>query len=286
MKKIFVLNLRGNIIGDSIRESGLFAFLKEKYKGCYLATTGGSIIKKVHENNPDVDEFFELKELNQLMKPISKAKKAAYVLQAMKKAIKYMRGYDVCVLTQRLTYPYKLAPVLAGVKTILQKDKLKYKRPPKMYFSKKEQTAIKKFLKKGNKRVALNIESQEAARCWSMNKYIKLIELLIKNKYSVYLLGLDRDYNKPVVKKFDKKIVDLVDVTPIRQSALILKHMKLYIGNDSGLSHIAAAVDTNSITILINSTVDIMHDPKKSKVVKLRKPSVEEVFKKVNQLTK
>ncbi|MFH1211585.1 MAG: glycosyltransferase family 9 protein, partial [Candidatus Woesearchaeota archaeon] len=277
------LNLRGNIIGDSLRESALFEYLKKTHKGCFLATTGGSIVKVIHENNPFIDEFIELKELNILSKKASKIKKAFFLFRAMLKAYRKMRGFDVCVLTQRHRYPYKLLPLIAGLK-IIEKNSLPFtKYPCRMYFNKDEENAVKKYLGKNEKkRIAVDIESNDTSRCWSTHNFSMLIGLLLKRKYSVYLLGIDRQQNSPIIEKFGKKIQDIVGKTPIRESASLLKKMDFYVGNDSGLSHVAAAVDTSSLTILIDSVVDIFNDPKKSRAIKLRKPSVNEAFKAID----
>jgi len=276
MKRIFVLNLRGNVIGDSIKESALFEYLKQE--PCYLATTGGSVINQLHLNNPHINEFHELKELNHLTQNISKIKKAYYSFKAMWEAFKLMKGFDVCVLTQKHKYPYYLIPKLRGIKTILEKEKLPYKSfIPKMYFSDEEEK--KTFFPKKNKQtICINIESKDPKRCWDRDNYVKLIDKLV-NKYQIVLLGTDLTYNRPLINKFNKQIINLINRTTIRESASVIKQADLYIGNDSGLSHIAAAVKTDLINIMLDSTVDIFNDG--TRVVKLRKPKVKDVVRKI-----
>ena len=148
-----------------------------------------------------------------------------------------------------------------------------------MYFSKEELNAAKAMIPKSNKkRICMNIESKDLNRCWDRKNFIELIKSLCKN-YQIVLLGTNQDYNKSITDKFKKEIVNLVGKTSIRETAVIIKESELYIGNDSGLSHVSAAVNTNLINIMLGSKVDILNDEKKSKVVKLKKPNVKRVLK-------
>jgi ADP-heptose:LPS heptosyltransferase len=48
-------------------------------------------------------------------------------------------------------------------------------------------------------------------------------------------------------------IPSYVDKLTVRETASVLKSCRLYIGNDSGLSHLASAVKTNNIAIYIHA---------------------------------
>jgi ADP-heptose:LPS heptosyltransferase len=284
MKKIFVLNLRGNIIGDSLREDALFQYLKARYPDSYVTTTGGTVVESIHKNNPNIDKFILIKELDNLTKDIPKIKKINYMLKAMIKSHKLMIGYDVVIITQKIKLPFLVLAKLSGVKEILKKEDLPYKKYfGRMYFTKDEENKIRRYLVKG-RRIAINIESIDPKRCWNRNNYSVFIGRLLEKGYKVYILGLDNEYNKPLIDSFGHSIRNLIGKTSIRESALIIKNADLFVGNDSGLAHIAAAADTNSLIILLDSKVDILNDPRKCRAIKLRKPSVDEVYKEVLRL--
>jgi ADP-heptose:LPS heptosyltransferase len=275
MKKIFVLNLRGNIIGDSVKECALFSLLKKQYPKSYIATTGGKIIREIHKNNPNIDQFHYLAELDKFTPKYCKMKKIFYHISALKKAFKLIKGYDLIVLTQKHKYPYVLLPKLRNIKFI-EKEETDYKKyNTKIYFTKREENSMKKYLiKNKKKKIAINIESKDIKRCWPKKKYSKLIQELLIKGYDIYLLGTDKNYNKEIIKKYSGFIQNLVGKTTIRETALIIKNSDLYIGNDSGLSHIAATVNTNSLTILIDSDIDLINKKRGYKAIKIRKPKI------------
>ena len=86
---------------------------------------------------------------------------------------------------------------------------------------------------------------------WSPLCFQRLIENLSIN-YAIVLLGgkEDVDISQVMLEKlFNHSIVDIIGKTTIRQAAAVLNKCKLFIGNDSALLHIAAAVDIPTISI-------------------------------------
>ncbi|MFC1648858.1 glycosyltransferase family 9 protein [Nanoarchaeota archaeon] len=283
MTRIFVLNLRGNVIGDSVKESSLFRFLKERTTDAYIATNGSTVTRELHKHNPDVDEFIYTPDLDILTSDASKLKKAMAMKKAMGQLKDLLKTYEVVVWTSM-----RKPSLMPGIrkKRLLLKEAMPYKKfPCKMHFTKKEETDAKKLVKGKGKKIALNIESKDLKRCWGIEDYKKLIDELLKKKYKIYLLGTDKEYNEPITKKYGKKITNLVGKTNIRETALVIKNMNLYIGNDSGLSHVAAAVDTNSITIFMGTHTDILNDKSKCKAVKLTDPLMGTILEEVQACT-
>jgi ADP-heptose:LPS heptosyltransferase len=277
--KIFVLNLRGNIIGDSIKESALFSLLKNQYPRSYISTTGGKKVRELHKNNPNINRFYYLKELDSLTSKKNKLVKSMKLFSALLKTLKLSKGYDLIVLTQKNKFPYILIPKLNKIKFLL-KENLDYKKyNSQIYFKKDEESKIKKYLTKNQKKkIGIDIESKDIKRCWSIEKFSILIQELLIKGYEIYLLGTDSNFNKEITTKYAGLIHDLIGKTDIRETALLIKNLDLYIGNDSGLTHIASAVNTNSITILIDSNTDILNNKKTYRGIKLRNPSVDKII--------
>ncbi len=90
---------------------------------------------------------------------------------------------------------------------------------------------------------------------WPLNSYLQLLKkLLEKKKYfeSVVLLGSKDDKDK--CQRFKKemndvKVYNLAASLKILEIFELLKLCKLFVGNDSGLSHLAAAANTKTLTL-------------------------------------
>ena len=88
-------------------------------------------------------------------------------------------------------------------------------------------------------------------KVWPQKNYLLLIDALKNDFDAVVLLGDKRDQESSGA--FDKNnslpVINLCGKTNLLQVAAVQKKMKLFIGNDSGLGHLASAVDIPTITI-------------------------------------
>jgi len=100
--------------------------------------------------------------------------------------------------------------------------------------------------------VALGIGALNNKRKWPINNYIGLCEYLL-DKFDINILLLggseDRELGDKITSNIKKKIVNLAGKTTLREVYSILKKCNLYIGNDTGLMHIAAAASVPVIEI-------------------------------------
>ena len=72
----------------------------------------------------------------------------------------------------------------------------------------------------------------------------------LKDEANIILLGSkDETHLGEFISIDENKIINLVGKTNIRQAAALIARSNLFIGNDSGLMHIAAAVSTPVIEI-------------------------------------
>jgi len=93
---------------------------------------------------------------------------------------------------------------------------------------------------------------------WGVKNYLELIKRLVNDNYSVVLVGTSLEVeDAKYIQNECLDIISLVDKTNLTQLKGVLYQAKLYIGNDSGPSHIAAGVGTNTITIF--GPTDIKH---------------------------
>jgi heptosyltransferase-2 len=101
--------------------------------------------------------------------------------------------------------------------------------------------------------VAIAPMSDELLRNWDNKNYIQLCQQIIRNhKHSIVLLGTQSQREKiDEIAKFDeKRIFNASGYFSVLESAAIVKHSDLFIGNDSGFTHIAKALNKKFIAII------------------------------------
>ncbi|WP_368030671.1 glycosyltransferase family 9 protein [Arcobacter sp. s6] len=113
-----------------------------------------------------------------------------------------------------------------------------------------------------NRVIAISTGTSERwlSKKWGVNNYLNLIKELVKNNYQIVLIGseLELEESEFILKNFqNNEVTSFVNKTNLTQLKNLLAEVDLYIGNDSGPSHIAAGVGTNTITIF--GSTDIKH---------------------------
>ena len=99
-----------------------------------------------------------------------------------------------------------------------------------------------------DKYIVISPTTSQKISAWHINSFIELIKLLPRD-INVVVLGdkttIELD-NLCMLSNF----VNLINKTTIEEAADIIKNSKLYIGNDSGLTHVALKFDIPFICIL------------------------------------
>lgn len=102
---------------------------------------------------------------------------------------------------------------------------------------------------KGSLLVGIGLGAGEPKRIWPVERFGELITWLVKEKKAkVVLLGSSveiscgRNIQKYLSDDTKTRVVDLIGKTSLRQAAALIGCCSFYIGNDTGLIHIAAAM--------------------------------------------
>jgi len=104
---------------------------------------------------------------------------------------------------------------------------------------------------KGNRLLAVGIGANFEGKIWNISNYIELASFLNEFFDVIILVG---DKNDAVLSKefalgYKGKIIDCCGHYNLLETAAIIKRSDFFVGNDSGLGHIASAVKTKSFTI-------------------------------------
>ena len=109
----------------------------------------------------------------------------------------------------------------------------------------------------------MSVFSKSEDRQWSVEKIIRLIKEILKKGYTdkIVLIGDGSANNLSAAKNLIKllnfssgEIVDLTGKTTLSESSYIIKNCTLFIGLDSGPSHLAYMLAPKSLVIFV--TVD------------------------------
>lgn len=103
----------------------------------------------------------------------------------------------------------------------------------------------------GPRRVALGPGARWAPKRWPARRFRDLADRLQDTCDAVVLLGdrADTDCCREIAAGMQRPCLDLAGRTTLLQGAALLAHMQLFIGNDSGLGHLAAAAGIPTLTL-------------------------------------
>lgn len=121
---------------------------------------------------------------------------------------------------------------------------------PEMFLTNEESV---KYIQPYNT-VAIDTRAGWLIKKWNHDNFVKLVNLLHDLKFRVIEVGKTL-YSS--VQKLPNVDDSYLDKLTIRETASVIKSCRLYIGNDSGLSHMSAAVGTKHITIYSKSSLAV-----------------------------
>lgn len=106
--------------------------------------------------------------------------------------------------------------------------------------------------------IAIVPHALDEARMWDWHRYAELIDVIGMNFKKVFFLLLGGEDSNMLCNKITEyckcnRVIDLSGKTNLRQVAEILRLCTIYIGADTGLAHIAAAVNLPTIEIVCHS---------------------------------
>ena len=94
------------------------------------------------------------------------------------------------------------------------------------------------------------------AKCWPLDYYAELASELIEKGFQVWIFGSEKDHAAAEKIAKNNMAVNLCGKTRLEDSIDLLSVCKSAVTNDSGLMHIAAAVDIPLVAIYGSSTPD------------------------------
>ena len=123
---------------------------------------------------------------------------------------------------------------------------------PTIWLSNYEKRKARKLLPKSYKKIlAFGLGANSSHKIWPTKFYAELGNLLKQKFDLIVLIGdvKDNEFFSIFTKNYKGPLLNLSGKLDLLTTAAVLEKVQLFIGNDSGLGHIASAVNVNTFTI-------------------------------------
>ena len=245
MKVLFITSTR---IGDAVLSTSILNYLKNRFPHCSLYIATGKTAASLFKNFNNIKKIFILEkkffkihwlelwsrtffnkwdiviDLRGSIISYFLFNKKKYVYKSINKNIHRLDELAILMETKHLPLPW--VPVLKKDMKKISKDFLKLKNS-----------------------IAIGASANWPAKIWPSKNFVKLIHMFLKEKQfgkkkSIVFFGSSKDLKniKKITKYLKKiKVKNLCGKLNLIEVAAHLKKCKIFIGNDSGLMHIASA---------------------------------------------
>ena len=245
MKVLFITSTR---IGDAVLSTSILNYLKNRFPHCSLYIATGKTAASLFKNFNNIKKIFILEkkffkihwlelwsrtffnkwdiviDLRGSIISYFLFNKKKYVYKSINKNIHRLDELAILMETKHLPLPW--VPVLKKDMKKISKDFLKLKNS-----------------------IAIGASANWPAKIWPSKNFVKLIHMFLKEKKfgkkkSIVFFGSSKDLKniKKITKHLKKfKVKNFCGKLNLIEVAAHLKKCKIFIGNDSGLMHIASA---------------------------------------------
>ncbi len=281
-----------NHLGDCVLALPMVNETREAYPGFTLTLLVPEKLAELFENNQAVDRLikfpgqhahglagvFKLREFIKdeefdvgYVLPPSFSSASVFKLSGVKERIGYIADGRRLLLTKPLPLP---APINSCHRSELYFNMLKRATgkeltfvKPKIFLSDEDmakgQNVLRDFgIEEGEQFVVIAFRAVGESRRWGVDNYMELTKRLIsEHSLKVVLIGKDDDRvegDKIAAGAGSTNVFNLSGKTGVRELASVLTQASMFVGNDSGAAHLAAAVGT---PIVVLSGAD---DPKET----------------------
>ncbi|MDN5112727.1 lipopolysaccharide heptosyltransferase I [Aliarcobacter butzleri] len=282
MKRIAIIKL--SAMGDIIHAMVALQYIKRQYPNLQIDWFVESAFAPILENNPDINEIIKLdlksikkdkKEIINQIKLIKKYEKNSYdlVIDAqglIKSAIvsfflgKSRVGFSKnstreklasFFYTKKVDIAYDKNAIERNVKVLSQalnfeitKNDILNKKP--FLFYKNENEVIYEYLSKDKKNVLFVIGASWPSKMYSKEKFAKIINNLDENCLITWGNEAEKDIADFIANISKAKVLPKLDLNSLKA---IMSKVDLIIGNDTGPTHMAWALNIPSITLFGNT---------------------------------
>jgi heptosyltransferase III len=250
LKEKILISMRG-ALGDTLCLTGCLEDFRAIHPEAHIAVF--SLYPDLFRHNPYVDEIASEPSWSQTPSVVRDMLNRAPWLKAVASKLKYKllhaRGGTNQVLEIDWEFMYHnramhLQDTIRLQLGIPAEDK---RQNPELFLTGKEiRETIQKFSLELNKPfVAFSTDAGWQSRQWPESHWNQLIDRLVASGHLLVRLG--RDNERSISQKVAGNYLDLTNMTSVRETAVLVQAASLLLSVDSGMFHVAAAVNTEAI---------------------------------------
>jgi heptosyltransferase-2 len=277
MAKILVKGV--NWIGDSIFMTPALAALRKGFPNSYISLLISPWVKEVFDGNPNVDEIIAYDERGKqrslmgkirfiqslrnrnfdvgiIMQPRSYRAALFVYLSGIPERIGYNYSLRNLLLTRRIELPETpVHDIDMFLNIVLSLVMAPARKEPYLPFSPKADIWANSFLEErgvnpGELLIGINPGAFKQSKRWPESRYAQLSDTLIREFRAKVIIfqgpGEDEIVGRVLILMKEKAILAK---TGIKELAALCRRCKLFVGNDTGPMHVAAASGTPVIAL-------------------------------------
>lgn len=273
-----ILIIRIDHLGDVLSSTAIPKVIKENFSGCRVAFLTSSWAAPLLENNPFVDEvlvfdapWFYKKRYRKspqslsfwkLIRTIRSRKiemglglrgdlreNLIMALGGLKERVGFGEAGGGFLLTREVPYRMLSHESEHRVDLLKMLGIRKVSLDPQLYLSEKEEALMESRLPllgltNGKKYVGFQLDAGTEAKEWPLKHTRSFLEQFQSRfpDHEIVLIGSSKKRLKELTDSGNLKCIDLIGRTSLRDLCLLVKRFRVFIGPDSGPTHIAAAL--------------------------------------------
>ena len=279
-----ILVVRLDQIGDLVCSLPVFQALKTKFPNAKITALVGEEGKAILDQNPFVDRlivfhsnWFSKKKWRNPRNPfeffqiLAMLRKQKYdlgfdprgdlrnITMMTLAGVRFRVGYGIAggagLLHYMPVYDQELHQVELNLRLVSDKMISRKNVKPEIYLTAKEKEEAFQKLKtlgaqKGMRLIAVHPEAGYPSKEWEECQFKELIQKLLKDPQNqILIFGLSRARRISDFFSSSNQVVNLVGAVSLREMIAMISQCHLFIGNDSGPSHIAQALGIPAVVI-------------------------------------
>lgn len=279
VRKILVVRL--DQIGDLVCALPVFPELRAKYPYAKISVLADVHARAVLANNPFVDKLFTFRNnwfsrngkwsWFNFWRVIFELRKEKFdlgidlrgdirnILLLCFAGVRYRIGYGIgggrALLHKKVKYRRNLHQVELNARVVASKNIPRNELKPEIYLSQQELNHAREYLRgqgvqEGETVIAVHPEAGYPSKSWGNENFAALIQKLTANPGNkILVLGLKEAHFVAEACKESDRVIDLVGKLGLRDMIAVLANVQVFVGNDSGPSHLAQAVGTPCVIL-------------------------------------
>ncbi|NGX43935.1 MAG: ADP-heptose--LPS heptosyltransferase 2 [Candidatus Anoxychlamydiales bacterium] len=292
-----------NWVGDLVMASPILYDLKQKFPDATITAMAQKPLCDLLKKDENINELFCFKKVKQLF---LRKKENKHIIENLiegkydlgvlltnsfssawlfyqgevKNIIGFRKDFRSFMLKKSIAYPKEKTHQVEKYKKLLKSlDICISQTKPKIYIDKKEIERAKELLyqrgyKDDQRLIGINpVAKYGKAKCWPIERFKEVAKkLILDEKNFIVFLGdfSAREEMENICLDMSNRVINLAGKTTIRELAALICQLDLFLTNDSGPMHIAAAFDIDQIA-LFGSTSDILTGPYSEKSIVINK---------------